>query len=84
MTHASGASQDPVYVDDDEEEDFSATQGLSEQEYSWMLYGVMHGKIVGCRYYSGYATVGEMVMVKREPSNQYDSRFSHFNLSSSS
>jgi hypothetical protein len=73
--HASGVSHDPVYVDDDEEEDLSATQGVSEQEYSWTLYGVLHGKIVGCRYYSGYATVGEMVVVKREPSNQYDSMF---------
>jgi SWI/SNF-related matrix-associated actin-dependent regulator of chromatin subfamily A3 len=37
-----------------------------------MLYGVMHGKIVGVRYYNGYATVGEMVVVRREPNNQYD------------
>lgn len=72
----SGASQqDPVYIDsddDDEEEDVAATQGFTEQEYSWMMYGVMHGKIVGVRYYNGYATVGEMVVVRREPQNQYD------------
>jgi SWI/SNF-related matrix-associated actin-dependent regulator of chromatin subfamily A3 len=73
---ASGASQqDPVYIDDDEEEDVSATQGFTEQEYSWMLYGQMHAKIVGVRYYDGYATVGEMVVVRREPSNPYDSKF---------
>jgi hypothetical protein len=74
----SGASQhDPVYVDveeDEDEEDVSATQGFTEQEYSWTLYGVMYGKIVGCRYYSGYATVGEMVIVRREPNNAYDSK----------
>lgn len=70
---ASGASQqDPVYIDDDDEEDASATQGMSEQEYGWTLYGVMHGKIVGVRFYNGYATVGEMVVVRREPNNQYD------------
>ncbi|KAH7402017.1 SNF2 family N-terminal domain-containing protein [Phaeosphaeria sp. MPI-PUGE-AT-0046c] len=69
----SGASQqDPVYIDSDDEEDVMATQGFTEQEYSWMLYGVMHGKIVGVRYYNGYATVGEMVVVRREPTNQYD------------
>src|SRR5690349_13373382 len=49
---ASGASQqDPVYIDDDEEEDGSATQSFSDQEYSYALYGVMHSKIVGCRFY---------------------------------
>jgi SWI/SNF-related matrix-associated actin-dependent regulator of chromatin subfamily A3 len=69
----SGASQhDAVYIDDDEE-DVSATQGMSEQEYTWTLYGVMHEKIVGVRYYSGYATIGEMVVVRREPNNAYDS-----------
>jgi SWI/SNF-related matrix-associated actin-dependent regulator of chromatin subfamily A3 len=71
---ASGAPQDPVYVDDDDEEDVSATQGFTEHEYSWTLYGIMHGKVVGCRYYNGYATVGEMVVVRREPNNAYDSR----------
>jgi SWI/SNF-related matrix-associated actin-dependent regulator of chromatin subfamily A3 len=71
----SGATQqDPVYIDseDDEEEDVTATQGYSAHESSWMLYGVMHGKIVGVRYYNGYATVGEMVVVRREPNNAYD------------
>jgi SWI/SNF-related matrix-associated actin-dependent regulator of chromatin subfamily A3 len=70
----SGASQqDPVYIDDDDEEDASASQGMNEQEYAWTLYGNLHGKIVGVRYYNGYATVGEMVVVRREPHNQYDS-----------
>jgi hypothetical protein len=74
-----GASQqDPVYIDDDddddddEEEDASATQGFTEQEYSWMLYGRMRANIVGVRYYNGYATVGEMVVLRREPNNAYD------------
>ncbi|KAF2034663.1 hypothetical protein EK21DRAFT_85239 [Setomelanomma holmii] len=69
----SGASQaDPVYIDDDEEEDVSATQGISDQEYSYTLFGNMYSKIVGCRFYTGYATVGEMVIARREPHNQYD------------
>jgi SWI/SNF-related matrix-associated actin-dependent regulator of chromatin subfamily A3 len=72
----SGASQqDPVFIDD-EEEDTSATQGFTEQEYSWTLYGGMHAKIVGVRYYDGYATVGEMVVLRREPNNAYDSKLS--------
>ncbi|KAL8696716.1 MAG: hypothetical protein Q9224_002655, partial [Gallowayella concinna] len=35
--------------------------------------GTMRTKIVGIQYYTGYATVGEFVSVRREPSNQYDS-----------
>ena len=39
-----------------------------------MLYsGVLNTKIVGVQYYTGYASVGEYVVVRREPSNQYDS-----------
>ncbi|KAH7391880.1 SNF2 family N-terminal domain-containing protein [Pyrenochaeta sp. MPI-SDFR-AT-0127] len=76
---ASGSSQnDAIFIDDDEDEDDAsqnapdATQGLSEQEYTYGLYGAMHGKIVGVRYYSGMATIGEMVIARREPHNQYD------------
>lgn len=63
-----------MYIDseDDEEEDVTATQGYSAHESSWMLYGIMHGNIVGVRYYDGYATIGEMVVVRREPNNAYD------------
>lgn len=62
---------------DDDEDDASqnapeSTQGYSEDEYTYGLYGVMHSKIVGIRYYNGYATVGEMVVCRREPHNQYD------------
>jgi SWI/SNF-related matrix-associated actin-dependent regulator of chromatin subfamily A3 len=73
-TPSGATQQDAVYIDDDDddEEDIAATQGMSEQQYSWTLYGAMHGKIVGVRYYNGYATVGEMVVVKREPHNAYD------------
>ncbi|KAF5591503.1 helicase-like transcription factor [Fusarium pseudoanthophilum] len=37
------------------------------------LYGTFHGKIVGVRYYRGYASAGENVLCRREPNNQYDS-----------
>ncbi|KAK0742163.1 SNF2 family N-terminal domain-containing protein [Apiosordaria backusii] len=36
------------------------------------LYGSFESKIVGVRYYNGVVTVGEVVVSKREPSNQYD------------
>ncbi|OJD35014.1 snf2 family helicase [Diplodia corticola] len=48
------------------------------QEYNdrafiqYMLYGTLNAKIVGVRYYNGYATIGEMVMLRREPHNPYD------------
>ncbi|CAO2649002.1 Nn.00g099510.m01.CDS01 [Neocucurbitaria sp. VM-36] len=75
---APGSSQhDAIYIDDDDEGDASqnapdATQGYTEHAYSYGLYGTMHAKIVGVRYYDGYATLGEMVMCRREPDNQYD------------
>ncbi|PFH61570.1 hypothetical protein XA68_16993 [Ophiocordyceps unilateralis] len=37
------------------------------------LYGHFDGKIVGVRYYNGYASPGEAVLCRREPDNQYDS-----------
>ena len=37
------------------------------------LYGTLFTKIVGVQYYRGHATVGEHVIVRREPTNQYDS-----------
>ncbi|RDA82962.1 hypothetical protein CP532_0874 [Ophiocordyceps camponoti-leonardi (nom. inval.)] len=41
-------------------------------EPSTELYGHFDGKIVGVRYYSGYASQGEAVLCCREPQNQYD------------
>ena len=39
---------------------------------TFQLYGVLNTKIVGVRYYNGHATPGELVIVRREPSNPYD------------
>ncbi|KAM5348285.1 hypothetical protein ACJ41O_008109 [Fusarium nematophilum] len=36
------------------------------------LYGTFACKIVGVRYYEGYASPGETVLCRREPHNQYD------------
>ena len=35
--------------------------------------GILDTKIVGVQYYTGHATPGEHVIVRREPSNPYDS-----------
>lgn len=35
--------------------------------------GILDTKIVGVQYYTGHATTGEHVIVRREPSNPYDS-----------
>ncbi|EUC38636.1 hypothetical protein COCCADRAFT_647 [Bipolaris zeicola 26-R-13] len=49
-----------------------ATQGYSQQHYNYLFYGALDDKIVGVRYYNGYATEGETVVLRREPHNQYD------------
>lgn len=36
------------------------------------MIGKIEGKIVGVRYYRGNANPGEHVVLKREPTNQYD------------
>ncbi|KAI4278901.1 MAG: hypothetical protein L6R35_006073, partial [Caloplaca aegaea] len=45
--------------------------GAEAEEYE--LYGTMRTKIVGIQYYSGYASAGEYVSVRREPLNRFDS-----------
>ena len=79
----SGSSQaEAISIDEDEDEDEEddasqevpdATQAYNQQQYEFVLYGAMHGKIVGVRYYNGYATNGETVVLRREPHNEYDS-----------
>ena len=48
--------------DDDDEDAYENRQ----------LYGIINTSIVGIRYYDGAATVGEYVIVRREPGNPYD------------
>ena len=40
---------------------------------SLFCQGILDTKIVGVQYYTGHATIGEHVIVRREPSNPYDS-----------
>ncbi|MCJ1308567.1 hypothetical protein MMC25_002220 [Agyrium rufum] len=46
------------------------TDGAGE---AFELYGTMHIKIVGIQYYDGHASINEHVLIRREPSNPYDS-----------
>ncbi|OCK96812.1 uncharacterized protein K441DRAFT_694830 [Cenococcum geophilum 1.58] len=74
-----GSSQAyPYTLDDDEDEEDGAveapelSQNYNDVAFRYERYGVLATKIVGVRYYSGVATVGEMVVLQREPHNPYD------------
>jgi len=74
-----GSSQAyPYALDDDEDEEDGAaeapelSQNYNDAAFRYERYGVLATKIVGVRYYSGVATVGEMVVLQREPHNPYD------------
>ncbi|EAQ88403.1 hypothetical protein CHGG_05022 [Chaetomium globosum CBS 148.51] len=58
------------HLENDEPE--PSTQDLTQSDDGPQreLYGSFDGKIVGVRYYNGMATAGEVVICKREPSNQ--------------
>ncbi|OCK82728.1 hypothetical protein K432DRAFT_292616 [Lepidopterella palustris CBS 459.81] len=78
--NAAGSSQsDPYTIEDDEAEDDGATeapgqiQNYNDATLQFEIYGMLPTKIVGCRYYSGVATLDEMVVLNREPQNPYDS-----------
>ncbi|EOA81007.1 uncharacterized protein SETTUDRAFT_174657 [Exserohilum turcica Et28A] len=82
-----GASQaNSIFIDDDEDEDEDdasqeapdATQGYSQQYDEYLLYGILDNNIVGVRYYTGYASRGEMVVLRREPHNPYDANAIRF------
>jgi SWI/SNF-related matrix-associated actin-dependent regulator of chromatin subfamily A3 len=72
-------STDPVSTRDqwsigqnEEEEIIDLSQDIDEG-HGWTILGSLDGKIVGIRYYNGFATPGEQVLIKREPGNPYDS-----------
>ena len=79
-TDAPSRSSYVHHVDrDDDEEDAageviatSQDDGHGHGTETFESYGILNTKIVGIRYYNGYATVGERVVWRREPGNQYD------------
>ena len=69
-------SVDAAESEDDENDareviNFTQDAGNTGNE-TFELYGNLNTKIVGIRYYNGYATVGEHVVYRREPGNPYD------------
>lgn len=60
-------------VGNDEGNDIIDLSQDVDEGNGWVCVGVIDVKIVGVRYYNGYATVDEQVMVKREPGNPHDS-----------
>lgn len=55
---------------DEEPENLDLTQ--ADDGPTLELYGTHDNKIVGCRYYNGIVSPGEVVVLRREPNNQYD------------
>ncbi|KAK8042586.1 hypothetical protein PG994_013069 [Apiospora phragmitis] len=71
---ASESSQPPPATQSaygEEEDPIDLTQDDSQS--SLELYGSLENKIVGVRYYNGVATPHELVVLRREAHNQYDS-----------
>ncbi|KAF9890959.1 hypothetical protein FE257_005216 [Aspergillus nanangensis] len=65
-----------AYGDEDDAQAASVVQNSQDADDSpanSILYGNLYTKIVGVRFYDGHATRGEHVILKREPSNSYDS-----------
>ena len=71
-----GQSSQPINIVDEDEEDADELVVWSQDDGSmnetFERYGTLPTKIVGIRYYDGTATVGEHVLIRREPSNPYD------------
>jgi SWI/SNF-related matrix-associated actin-dependent regulator of chromatin subfamily A3 len=61
------------WVEADEEDEILDLSQDADEGNGWVCLGAIDGKIVGIRYYDGFATMGEQVMVRREPGNPYDS-----------
>lgn len=71
-------SQRDTWVAQSQEEDaddivITSQDGDDSATASYQLYGVLDTKIVGVQYYRGHATAGEYVLIRREPTNPYDS-----------
>jgi SWI/SNF-related matrix-associated actin-dependent regulator of chromatin subfamily A3 len=59
--------------DDDLFGTFSSTQAAAAATEDFVHYGDMPTKVVGVRFYNGFASAGEQILMRREPGNPYDS-----------
>lgn len=62
--------------DSDIFENVESSQSAPVAHDQYQKYGSLDTKIVGVRFYTGFATVGERITIKREPGNPYDSNAS--------
>ena len=72
LNSASQVQRD-AWADADEGNEIIDLSQDVDEGFGWLCLGAIDAKIVGIRYYDGYATMGEQVMIKREPGNPYDS-----------
>jgi SWI/SNF-related matrix-associated actin-dependent regulator of chromatin subfamily A3 len=74
----SQAERDAWLQEEDNEifENVDSSQSAPVAHEQYQKYGSLDTKIVGVRFYTGFATVGERITIKREPSNPYDSNAS--------
>lgn len=66
--------------DNDIFENVASSQSPPISHDQYQKYGSLDTKIVGVRFYTGFATVGERITIKREPSNPYDSNASKLSM----
>lgn len=59
--------------EEDIDEIIGSTQDAASGTDELTLYGNLDTKIVGCQYYRGFASRGEVILTRREPGNPYDS-----------
>jgi SWI/SNF-related matrix-associated actin-dependent regulator of chromatin subfamily A3 len=62
--------------DNDIFENVASSQAPPVSHEQYQKYGSLDTKCVGVRFYTGFATIGERITIKREPSNPYDSNSS--------
>lgn len=60
-------------TEDDINEIVGSSQDDADGSESLHKYGELATKVVGVRYYRGYANPGEQILIRREPGNPYDS-----------
>lgn len=65
----SGLGDSQGSLADEEPEVLDLTQ--ADDGPDLQLYGTIDNKIVGCRYYDGIVSPGELVVLRREPSNPF-------------
>ncbi len=69
------AERDAWLAEDDDDlfGTFSSTQAAAANTENLVHYSDMTTKAVGVRFYNGYASAGEQILMRREPGNPYDS-----------